>query len=552
MIQSRYYQEEAALAPMKYWANNNGEGNPLILLPTGTGKSIVIAMIIRMVLMQWPAVRILVLSHVKELIDQDSLKFALVCPHIPFGINSDGLGRRDTAQSVIFGTIKSVFAMIRTVGSFDIVIVDEAHKVTEDEEAQYRQLFRGLQMVNPNVVCVGLTATGFDNYGSIVRTDEKTGKCESFFTGVCYDRTKPEDFAEFVVQGWLSPLVAKKMNTVYDVSGVGMVSGEYNQGDLQRATDVEELTRQACMELIAIARMDNRHCWLVFGNGISHAEHIAEELQAQGVSATYVHSKMKSNMRDDRIEAYKAGEYEAMVNNGIMTTGFDHPPIDLIGVIRHTTRIALWDQILGRGTRPYDWTNPNQYIPGFEYIKSNCLVCDFAENTSRLGPIDMPFFKKRKKGEPGDAPVKICPVKQCEVYNYASARFCANCNHEFQFEVKFDAATDDASPMSNGEVPTALKTVSFVNYAKLTPKSSPPMLKVSYHCGFNDVYDEVVCLEHTTRAKSYAWGWWKQRTQLPVPSFVDDALKVTSQLKRPMQILVELGGKHKKVLEYVY
>lgn len=550
MIEDRYYQPEAVEKTIEYLFSHTG--NPLIALPTGTGKSVVIVLFIMRLLGIYFPTRVLMLTHSLELVGQNAAKFKSMAPNIPLGINCDGIGKRDTQQNVIFGSIGSVIGMLEYFAPFDVIVVDEAHRISEDEDSMYSKLIIWAMEKNKQVRIVGLTATPYDNYGTIIREDPKTGLVTSLFNAIVYNRIDPASFIEFVSKGWLCALIAIATKTKYDVSNVGMVGGEFNQGQLQKATDIQILTEAAVAEMIHVAHIDRRNCGLVFANGIKHSEHVCEEFQAQGATAVFVHSKMSKAKLIDAYDAFHTGNAQWMVNNGKLTTGYDHPPIDLLGILRHTNQCPLWAQILGRGTRPYDWTNPHHYKPGFEYRKLNTLVMDFADNTSRLGPIDAPFFKKRSKGDPGDAPVKICP--HCGVYNYASARFCFGCDKEFTFEVKFSAESSGAAVMTaDAEPQTVDYDVTFVNYAKLV-SGGTPMLQVVYHCGMSKKFTEIICLEHTTAAKRHAWGWWKSRTDLPVPALVDAALKITAELRRPVRITVEHNPttKYPKVLAHVF
>jgi DNA repair protein RadD len=199
---------------------------------------------------------------------------------------------------------------------------------------------------------------------------------------------------------------------------------------LQAAVDDADITYRALTEAVQIGQ--SRRSWTAFASGIDHAIHIAEMLRGTfGIDAAEVHSKMPDKERDRRIEAYKRGELRCIVNKDILTTGFDHPPIDLILMLRPTMSTGLWVQMLGRGTRPYD-PAINGYLPGFPTKKFDCCVLDYAGNTRRLGPINDPVIPKPKgKGRAGDAPVKICDA--CGAYNHTSARFCLVCNNEFTF-----------------------------------------------------------------------------------------------------------------------
>jgi DNA repair protein RadD len=163
---------------------------------------------------------------------------------------------------------------------------------------------------------------------------------------------------------------------------------------LQAAVDDADITYRALTEAVQIGQ--SRRSWTAFASGIDHAIHIAEMLRGTfGIDAAEVHSKMPEKERDRRIEAYKRGELRCIVNKDILTTGFDHPPIDLILMLRPTMSTGLWVQMLGRGTRPYD-PAVHGYLPGFPTKKYDCCVLDYAGNTRRLGPINDPVIPKPK------------------------------------------------------------------------------------------------------------------------------------------------------------
>jgi DNA repair protein RadD len=106
MIKLRYYQEDAISAIFKYFSSHTG--NPILALPTGTGKSIVIAEFVRRVLQTWPGQRIIMLTHVKELIAQNAAKLQSIWPNAPMGIYSAGLNSRDMMMPIVFGGVQSV------------------------------------------------------------------------------------------------------------------------------------------------------------------------------------------------------------------------------------------------------------------------------------------------------------------------------------------------------------------------------------------------------------------------------------------------------------
>jgi DNA repair protein RadD len=242
-----------------------------------------------------------------------------------------------------------------------------------------------------------------------------------------------------------------------------------------------------------------------------------------------------------------------MVNQGMATTGFDYPPIDLIIMLRPTLATGLWVQMLGRGTRPSKDTN-----------KLNCLVLDFAGNTKRLGPINDPVLpRKRRKGDLGDAPVKIC--SNCAVYNHASARFCGGkaiddpdfkntigCGHEFKFETKiFNTASTNALIKVDEEPIIEYFNVDYVTYGLQNKRDTGmPMMKVTYHIGTKR-FNEYICLEHTNRiVKNHARNWWLTRHGNEPPETTREALLMVAQLRKPLKIRVHTNKQYPEILNY--
>jgi DNA repair protein RadD len=151
----RSYQYEAIDALYSHW---NGEGsNPLVVMATGTGKSLVIAWLIRDILQRWPDVRILVTQHVQELIKQNVEHLLALWPEAPFGINAAALGRRDWNDQIIFAQVQSICRTPEKLGKRHIMIVDEAHMIPRYETSMYRRV---IGIVKPSDV-TGFMATEY-------------------------------------------------------------------------------------------------------------------------------------------------------------------------------------------------------------------------------------------------------------------------------------------------------------------------------------------------------------------------------------------------------
>jgi DNA repair protein RadD len=547
-MKPRDYQDAAVTSIFEYFANG-GQGNPIVALPTGTGKSIVIAEFIRRAMEHYPSTRVMKLTHVKELIEQNLDKLLKVWPTAPAGVYSAGLKRKDFHYPITFGGIGSVARVNPELfGEIHLLLIDECHLMSPKDNTMYQTVIAGLKILNPLLKVIGFTATPY-RLGHGMLTDEG-----GLFTDTCFDMTTLVGFNWFIEQGYLVPLVPKRTTLELDISGVHMLGGEYKQNELQDAVDKDEVTYGAMQEMLEYGH--DRKCWLIFASGIEHAVHIAAMLDSLGVSATCVHSKMDTKTRDNNISAHKAGKYRAIVNNGILTTGYDHPPIDLIGMLRPTQSSSLWVQMLGRGTRP-------DYEPGYDLGtvegrlaaiansgKQNCLVMDFAGNTKRLGPVNDPMLPKRKgKGGGGVAPVKVCPI--CNTYNHASVRFCVHCGAEFPKEVKIGYFASTAELIASNAPVTEVFPVDRVTYARHSKQDRPDSIKVSYFCGLR-LFKEYICLEHEGFAGKKARDWWRERADAEPPVSTAAALLDVDSLSIPTHIRIWLKSKHDEIMGYSY
>jgi len=527
MITPRYYQEEALEAVYQFFMTHK-EGNPLIGLPTGTGKSVLPAIFINRVMKQWPNQRFLLVTHVKELIAQNANVMMKVWPEAPLGIYSAGLKLKQTAQPIVFGGIQSMIRNPALFGHRDIAFVDEAHLVSANDSSQYQTFFAHLKLINPNLKIIGMSATLY-RMGLGMITEN------GLFSHVAYDMTNMEGFNRLVDEGFISPLIPLRTKTELDVSDVSVQQGEFVATQLQGAVDKAPITFKALQELVHAGQ--SRKSWLLFASGIEHAEHIAEQLGAFGVDCAPVHSKRPAEYNDAAIRAFKANELRAIVNYGKLTTGFDHPSIDLIGMLRPTLSVPLWVQMLGRGTRPADG-------------KKNCMVLDFARNTPRLGPINDPQIPTKKSSAPGEMPIKICEA--CGTYNHISARLCCNCGGQFSFQQKLvgKAGSDELIKVAATEAVPIIETfnVTYAIYAKHDGRfGKPPTLKATYFTS-GLAFKEFVCLEHNGMAGKIARDWWRRRHKEEPPKTVDEALGFVSQLRVPRQIRVHVNKTYPEIL----
>lgn len=549
----RDYQEAAVKSIFDYF-DEGYRGNPLVAMPTGTGKSLVIAEFIKRAFQLYPGQRFIMLTHVKELIEQNHKTLNRMWSTAPCGIYSSGLKSFQSHFPITFAGIQSVFRDSQLFKKVDLVFIDEAHLVSPKGQTMYQKFLKGLKDYNQYVKVIGFTATHY-RMGQGLLTES-----DGLFTDICFDLTYLHAFNWLIDQGFICNLIPKRTTKELDVANVQIQNGEYVQSQLQDAVDKEDITKAALNEAIALG--EGRDHWLVFASGINHTIHIADMLNQMGVQATCVHSKMHDKERDSNILGYKSGKYRAMVNNGILTTGFDFPEMDMIVMLRPTQSPGLWVQMLGRGTRPvYEQgynidSKEGRLLAQQAGPKKNCLVLDFAGNTRRLGPINDPVLPKRKGSGGGIAPVKICP--ECGTYNHASVLNCINCGAMFLRNVKLEpkASTEELIYTPSVEVPVVEKfRIDRITYDRHKKQGRPDSLRVSYYCGLR-LFQEWICLEHQGYARKKAYDWWRSRAPYAndeyIPQTIAEAMEKVEYLKIPKFIKVWINKKHPDIMAYEY
>lgn len=521
MLTLRPYQQAAITAIYGYFQSNTG--NPLVVIPTAGGKSLVMASFIEGVLKAWPDQRILIVTHVRELIAQNHAEMIGIWPDAPAGIYSAGLGKREAQAQILFAGIQSIHRRAQEIGHTDLVLIDEAHLIPGKSSTMYRRFLDALKALNPALKVIGLTATPFRLDCGMLHEGKN-----ALFTDIPYEAP----VRDLIDHGYLSPLVSKHPATRLDVSKVGTRAGDFIARDLAAAVDQDAITRAAVTEIIEHGR--DRKSWLAFCSGVEHARHVAEEFRRQGISCRTIFGDTPKDERDAIIAAFKRGEIRALASMGVLTTGFNAPGVDLIALLRPTQSAGLYVQMVGRGTR---------LAPG----KQNCLVLDFAGNVRRHGPIDLVRPKRPGEGGGGDAPTKVCPM--CESIIALSATECPDCGHVFPVrEVKI-APTAATLPVLSPKAQQWL-SVTGVSYSRHDKPGGRPSLKVTYSCGLA-TYSEWVCLEHQGYAHQKAVEWWRKRAPgCPVPLSVAEALAQTSRLARPSDISVRPSGRYLEISGY--
>lgn len=530
----RWYQTEAVDAA---WAHLCTQpGSPIIVLPTGAGKSLCIAMLCRKA--REHNGRVIILAHRKELLEQNAEKIRSL--GLDVGVYSAGLKSRDTDHDVVLGGIQSVYDKAGEFGPRQLVLIDEVHLVPSEGEGMYQTFLKQLRAINPKLRLTGLTATPF-------RTgDGKLCRPNALFQRICYSAP----IGRLIQEGFLSPLTTPQVESSFDTSGLHIRAGEFVNSEMSALFSDYAKVDAACREIAS--KTQGRKSILVFCAGVVHAGNVAKTLEAlTGEECGMVTGDTLPLERASLLARFKRRDLKWLVNCDVLTTGFDAPCIDAIGILRATASASLLAQICGRGLR-------------IAQDKNDCLILDFGQNIKRHGPLDSPDFGSQKagKGGTGEAPSKRCP--NCDEPCLISATEC-ECGFRFPpREMARHDTTAGGDAILSEQVPATRWIVEEVALSKHKKKNGTPddpnTLRVDYICQPEDggngnlsqkTISEWVCLEHDGFARVKANKWWATRCKVPVDG-IDEAIDLFNRgaVASPAFITTKPEGKFIRIVEY--
>ena len=358
----RDYQQQASDAAIRFFKDTKSKKNAIMVLPTGSGKSLIIADI---------AARlngyVLVFQPSREILEQN---FKKLCSYgvMDCSVYSASLNSKDVSR-ITFATIGSVINHPELFTHFNYVIIDECHLVNP-KEGMYKEF---LTMLKCKIL--GLTATPYRlsssrDFGSMLKFITRTRPC--VFSDVIYH----VQISTLLDMGYLAKLNYYQMNPV-----------GWNELNLKVNTTGTDYTDKSVVReyeridfygfLVSIVRRlmhpksgGKRKGILVFTRFLKEAQRLTQSVPGTAI----VSGNTPKKEREEILEAFKSGRIPVVANVGVLTTGFDYPELDTVVIARPTMSLALYYQIVGRAIRPH----PNK--------KAGWIV-DLAGNLKRFGEV---------------------------------------------------------------------------------------------------------------------------------------------------------------------
>jgi len=526
----RWYQTEAVNSVQP------PEGKKLIVVPTGGGKSLIAAMLcVNEALFG----RVLVLTHVKELVQQNEAELRENAPELDVGVCCAGLKRYEYDADVVIASIQSVYKKLEDFDDVTLIIIDECHRITPVGGKMYRSVLEKF----PGIPVIGLTATPFRSGTGYLHKGE-----HAIFDEISYEIK----YQTLVDEGHLVPFAKLGSELAYSDEGLHMRGGEFVQNELDELAQDNAKTKKIVAQIVE--RTVDRWAILVIAINVRHAYVMQQEFAKHGVMANVVHGDMDANDRDNATEAFLAGLYRVEISVGIRTTGFNYPALDCVVLCRPIGSPVLFIQCGGRGTRIY---------PG----KINCLLLDYGGNISRFGEFGSPEI--REKGNSKDR--KICP--KCGESNSTQARKCSACDAPFEnmFKncpecgTKVDRTTqhckecgyywpinedgldeDGKTIIENKAVWVDLRNTTFrVHKPRAVHElEEKPECFVAMHKTVDGATVQEYVFPESFAARHAFEKWWRTHNgKLPVPKTARDARERKQELVLPNQIHVIRKGK---------
>lgn len=574
MYQLRSYQIEAVEKTLQYFKRRREPA--VIVLPTGAGKSLVIAELARIA-----KGRVLVLAHVKELVQQNHLKYQSY--GLEAGIYSAGLNQKDSKQKVIFGSIQSVArAEADFFKDFTLLVIDECHRVSLDADTQYSKVIAKLKDQNPKICVLGLTATpyrlgtgwlyNYSHRGEILTNEER------FFKQCVYELS-----LEYMIKhGYLTPPVKVDIPvTCYDFSELAESKRSYTMQEIENVLSQQRhLTPLIIKNIIDITENYGRQGTMIFSSTVKHAQEILGYLpEGQG---RIVLGETESSERHRIIEDFKQRKFQYLVNVSVLTTGFDAPHVDVIAILRPTESISLFQQIIGRGLRLYadkkdcfvlDYTgmDHNIYTPEIsdrkpskesEAVLVSCPECDFVNTFwGRVGPdgeVIEHFGRKCRGGthDPTTFDFKPCGYRfrfkvceKCTTQNDISARHCSECGNIL---VDADAKLKQARLSKDAHV----LRPDTIEMAERRDKNGNPFLQVKYYDFDANCLSEAHYLNNLTAIKKFNINFLRSHMKRPELRLdiksVGEIVDAQNHFRMPSFVIGRKQGKFWKITEKIF
>lgn len=574
MYKLRDYQSQAVENVIAFFRKRREP--VVVVLPTGAGKSLVIAELARVA-----RGRVLVLAHVKELVEQNCEKYKSY--GLEAGIYSAALGKKDREHKAIFGSVQSVArASDDFFENFSLLVIDECHRVAEDGSTQYQEVIKKLQDRNPGLCILGLTATPYRlglgwiyeySHNGELKTDKPR-----FFKRCAYELPLP-----YMIRNHYLTLPVKVdiPVTSYDFSALELTNDTYSTAEVEDILKTQgRLTPLIIANIVDITERYDRKGVMIFAATVKHAEEILGYLPPG--QAMLVVGDTDQKERSKIVDEFKKRKFKYLVNVSVLTTGFDAPHVDVIAILRPTESNSLYQQIVGRGLRldsgkkdcyVLDYTGMGHDIfapevgekrpaPGTVPVLVPCPSCGFENHYWGFADDDghvIEHFGQKCKGAVHDArtlEIKPCGYRfrfklchACDAENDLTAKECTQCRAAL---VEAEAKLKQAKLSKNSHVLTPDR----ITFDERLDKNQRPYLEIRYYDHDARYLSEVHFFSHPSSLKKFNINFLRSHLRRPELAgefqSPEDVIKYQKLFRLPAFVIARKQDKFWKITEKVF
>ncbi len=574
MYQLRDYQKQAVDNTIRHFQKRRDPA--VIVLPTGAGKSLVIAELTRIA-----RGRVLALAHVKELVEQNYEKYKSY--GLEAGIFSASLGKKDRDEKAIFGSVQSVArASDDFFENFSLLVIDECHRVAEETDTQYHEVIKKLQERNPALCILGLTATPYRlGVGWIYEYNQageiKTDKLR-FFKQCVYELP----LSYMIKHGYLTiPVKVDIPVTCYDFSELVEKDRMYTVAEVEEILKSQKrLTPFIVKNIIDITERYRRQGVMIFSSSVKHAQEIMTYLPADQARIVLGDTEMRD--RDQIVADFKNKKFKYLVNVSVLTTGFDAPHVDVIAILRPTESNSLYQQIVGRGLRlsqdktdcyvlDYTGMGHDIYAPEISDKRPKkdtvavlvpCPACGFENNfwgyADDEGVVYEHFGRKCKAATQDPKTFEIIPCgfrfrfklcHKCGSENDITAKTCEKCETEL---IDADAKLKQAKLSKNAHVLTPDR----ITFDERKDKSSSSYLEIRYYDLDSQYVSEAHFFNNPSAIKKFNINFLRSHLRRPELAIElqtpADVVKYQKLFRLPSFVIARKQDKFWKITEKVF
>lgn len=392
MLTLRRYQEQAVSAFFAEVAADRLA--PLIVLPTGGGKTVIFLAIIDQWLQANPDHRVVVLAHRNELVMQPERRMQAMFGHAYHcGVISASGKRADYGAQVTFA-MKDTLASPKRLQKYlaygvpGLIITDEAHHAVA---ATYQKIYNLLRGANPSIVHLGVTAT--PERGDGIGFGGVFTESPNNDSGACFEKT----LSSMINERWLAEPKWLAVKTGISLAGVKATKHDYIQSQLRDAFETPRVLQSVVKNHIQHTPNAKAICFTV---SVAGATALAEAFTEAGYSAAAIYGEMEQAERDVILRKFSSGEIMIVCNCAVLTEGFDEPTIEVCHLVRPTKSIGLYKQMIGRVLRPRGGglAADGETAIIFEYVPEKDRVLDRIAYLMDLPPEQVAKAEKADRG----------------------------------------------------------------------------------------------------------------------------------------------------------